>query len=80
MKAEGLALDCEHPSPASKADAIDHSESLRHYLDITGEYAIFEMAEALSDKARAAGIMLMPGVGWDVIPSDCIALHTSSES
>lgn len=47
-----------------------------HYLDITGEFAIFELAESLSDRAAAAGVMLMPGVGWDVIPSDCLALHT----
>ncbi len=48
-----------------------------HYLDITGEFSIFELAEALSDEAEQAGIMLMPGVGWDVVPSDCIAFHTA---
>jgi short subunit dehydrogenase-like uncharacterized protein len=48
-----------------------------HYLDITGEFVVFELAESLSDRARGAGIMLMPGAGWDVVPSDCIALHTT---
>jgi short subunit dehydrogenase-like uncharacterized protein len=29
----------------------------------------------LDKKAKEAGIMLMPGVGFDVVPSDCLALH-----
>lgn len=48
-----------------------------HYLDITGEFTVYELAESLSAEAEQAGIMLMPGVGWDVIPSDCIAFHTA---
>lgn len=48
-----------------------------HYLDITGEMPIFQLAADLSEKAKAAGVMLMPGVGWDVVPSDCLALHVS---
>lgn len=46
-----------------------------HYLDITGEYQVFESNFALNDKAVAAGIMLMSGVGFDVVPSDCLALY-----
>ncbi|MGV0740504.1 saccharopine dehydrogenase NADP-binding domain-containing protein [Mycobacterium syngnathidarum] len=48
-----------------------------HYIDITGELSTFQLAADLSDHAKAAGVMLMPGVGWDVIPSDCLALHAS---
>src|SRR5262249_20630025 len=48
-----------------------------HYLDITGELPTFELAESFSQRAEAAGVMLMPGVGWDVIPSDAIAFHTA---
>lgn len=48
-----------------------------HYLDITGEFTVYALAESLSDRAEAAGVMLMPGVGWDVVPSDCVALHTA---
>lgn len=51
-----------------------------HYLDITGEFTIYEYAETCSDKAEAKGIMLMPGVGWDVVPSDCIAAHTAARA
>lgn len=48
-----------------------------HYLDITGEMEIFEMAASLDAKAQAANIMLMPGVGFDVVPTDCLAKHLS---
>lgn len=47
----------------------------RHYLDITGEIAVFEAAAAFDKKAQDAGIMIMPGVGFDVVPSDCLARY-----
>src|SRR5690606_2601806 len=46
-----------------------------HYTDITGEIAVFEACAAVDKKAREAGIMIMPGVGFDVVPSDCLAVH-----
>jgi short subunit dehydrogenase-like uncharacterized protein len=46
-----------------------------HYTDITGEIAVFEACAAADQKAKDAGIMIMPGVGFDVVPSDCLALH-----
>jgi short subunit dehydrogenase-like uncharacterized protein len=46
-----------------------------HYLDITGEIAVFESLAARDADARAAGVMLLPGVGFDVVPSDCLAAH-----
>jgi len=46
-----------------------------HYTDITGEIAVFEACAQASQQARQAGIMVMPGVGFDVVPSDCLALH-----
>jgi short subunit dehydrogenase-like uncharacterized protein len=46
-----------------------------HYLDITGEISVFELAASQDAAARAAGVMLLPGVGFDVVPSDCLAAH-----
>ncbi len=43
-----------------------------HYLDITGEIDVFEALAARDAAAREAGIMLLPGVGFDVVPSDCL--------
>ena len=44
-----------------------------HYLDITGEISVFEACQARGDEARERGVALMPGVGFDVVPSDCLA-------
>ncbi|MBC6475350.1 MAG: saccharopine dehydrogenase NADP-binding domain-containing protein [Hormoscilla sp. GM102CHS1] len=46
-----------------------------HYLDITGEWMVLEAIAALDAEAKAAGVMLLPGVGFDVVPSDCLAAH-----
>ncbi|HXH38559.1 MAG TPA: saccharopine dehydrogenase NADP-binding domain-containing protein [Thermoanaerobaculia bacterium] len=44
-----------------------------HYLDITGEIAVFEAVMAMNDAAVLAGVTLIPGVGFDVVPTDCLA-------
>jgi len=44
-----------------------------HYLDITGEIAVFEAIMAMNDEAVRAGVTLLPGVGFDVVPTDCLA-------
>jgi short subunit dehydrogenase-like uncharacterized protein len=46
-----------------------------HYLDITGEIGVFEALARLDRRAREAGVMLLPGAGFDVVPSDCLAAH-----
>ncbi len=46
-----------------------------HYTDITGEYLVFESLPLRDQAAKEAGVMLMPGTGFDVVPSDCLALH-----
>lgn len=46
-----------------------------HYLDITGEIGVFEAIAARDAEARAAGVTLLPGVGFDVVPTDCLAAH-----
>jgi len=44
-----------------------------HYLDITGEIPVFEALHGLDDAARRADVVLLPGAGFDVVPSDCLA-------
>ena len=46
-----------------------------HYLDITGEIEIFERHFRLDEEARNRGIMIMSGVGFDVVPTDCLCAH-----
>lgn len=50
-----------------------------HYLDITGEIGVFEMAKSMDAAAKAAGIMLMSGTGFDVVPTDCMALFLKQQ-
>lgn len=44
-----------------------------HYVDITGEIEVFEMVRTYDVAAKQAGIMLLPGAGFDVVPTDCLA-------
>jgi short subunit dehydrogenase-like uncharacterized protein len=46
-----------------------------HYLDITGEIDVFEALAARDAEAKAQGVTLLPGVGFDIVPSDCLAAH-----
>ncbi len=49
-----------------------------HYLDITGEWSVIEHAAQLDQRARSAGIVMMPAVGFDVVPSDCLAAQLAA--
>lgn len=70
----GLVLHCAGPFSATAAPMMDACLAARaHYLDITGEIAVFELAQTLDARAKAAGIAICPGVGFDVIPTDCVA-------
>jgi short subunit dehydrogenase-like uncharacterized protein len=50
-------------------------ETGTHYLDITGEIEVFESIASMDERATDAGVQLMPGVGFDVVPTDCLAAH-----
>ncbi|MBV1908242.1 MAG: saccharopine dehydrogenase NADP-binding domain-containing protein [Kangiellaceae bacterium] len=47
--------------------------SKTHYTDITGEISVFELSQSLNEDAAKAGIVICPGVGFDVVPTDCLA-------
>jgi short subunit dehydrogenase-like uncharacterized protein len=49
-----------------------------HYLDLTGECAVIEALSCQSDEARRRRCMVMPGCGFDVVASDCLASHVSN--
>jgi short subunit dehydrogenase-like uncharacterized protein len=50
-----------------------------HYLDINGDISVFEQIKRLDAVAREKNIMLLPGVGFDVVPTDCMALHLKNK-
>lgn len=70
----GLVLHCAGPFSATAAPMMSACLAAHaHYLDITGEIGVFEHARTLAAAARTAGIAVCPGVGFDVIPTDCVA-------
>ncbi|HLX06294.1 MAG TPA: saccharopine dehydrogenase NADP-binding domain-containing protein [Thermoanaerobaculia bacterium] len=44
-----------------------------HYLDLAGGVAELEAMRRLDARAREAGVMLMPGVGFAILPTDAVA-------
>lgn len=69
-----LVLNCAGPFSSTSQQMITACiRSGTHYLDITGEISIFEYAHSQNLLAEEANIVLCPGVGFDVTPTDCIA-------
>lgn len=50
-----------------------------HYLDITGEIPVFEKIYSYHDQARRQGVALIPGVGFDVVATDCLACYAAEK-
>lgn len=79
---EGIAavLHCAGPFSATSRPML--AACLRaktHYLDIAGEIAVFEDIHSRSQEFRNAGIVVVPGVGFDVVPTDCLAVLLKRE-
>ena len=71
-----MVLHCAGPFSLTSRQMVDAClRNKKHYTDITGEISVFESMAALDDKAKASEVMVMPGVGFDVVPSDCLARH-----
>jgi short subunit dehydrogenase-like uncharacterized protein len=69
-----LVLNCAGPFSATSQSIIKAClQTKTHYIDITGEISVFEYAHNQSKLAEAANIILCPGVGFDVIPTDCLS-------
>ena len=71
-----MVLHCAGPFAHTSKPIADASlRTGAHYLDITGEVGVFEALAARDREAKAAQVMLLPGVGFDVVPTDCLAAH-----
>lgn len=53
--------------------------SQTHYIDITGEIDVFEWIASKNEEAIRKNVMLLPGAGFDVVPSDCLALFLKKQ-
>lgn len=45
-----------------------------HYLDINGDIAVFELLKGYDAAGKERGVMILPGMGFDVVPTDCLSL------
>jgi short subunit dehydrogenase-like uncharacterized protein len=69
-----VVAHCAGPFSATSAPMVDAClESRTHYVDITGEIDVFESVATREAEARNAGVVLLPGAGFDVVPTDCLA-------
>lgn len=76
LSGTGAVLHCAGPFFRTVRAMMDACLDMGvHYLDITGEIAVFERLAIAHERAREAGITLLPGAGFDVVPTDCLAAH-----
>lgn len=69
-----IVVHCAGPFEITAQPMIEAClASATHYVDITGELSVFEYAHAQHERAVKAGVVICPGVGFDVIPTDCVA-------
>lgn len=69
-----VVIHCAGPFSATAEPMLRACIASRtHYQDITGEMQVYQLAHGMDAEARAAGVVLCPGTGFDVIPTDCLA-------
>jgi short subunit dehydrogenase-like uncharacterized protein len=69
-----LVMHCAGPFSATSRPMIEAClASQTHYLDITGEISVFENAWIMDEIAKRADVVVCPGAGFDVVPTDCLA-------
>jgi short subunit dehydrogenase-like uncharacterized protein len=75
-----LVLNCAGPFSATARPLIAACLAERvHYLDITGELDVIEAAAKCDEQAQQAGVIVMPAVGFDVVPSDFLAASLAAK-
>lgn len=75
-----LILNCAGPFSETVNSVVSYClDKKLHYIDITGEIEVFEKAKSFNDEAVRKGVMVMPGAGFDVVPSDCLAKYLSEQ-
>jgi short subunit dehydrogenase-like uncharacterized protein len=76
-----VVLNAAGPFAQTASVMIDACIRTRtHYLDIAGEWPVFVLAQSRSRKAAAAGVMLMPGVGFSIVASDCLLAYATAHA
>lgn len=69
-----VLLNCAGPFSATAEPLVKSCiKSKVHYLDITGEIEVFQKCYELNNEAQKQNVIVMPGVGFDIVPTDCLA-------
>lgn len=69
-----LVLVCAGPFSATSQPVLEACKRTQtQYLDITGEIAVLESIFQQASALTQAGVVAVPGVGFDVVPTDCLA-------
>ncbi len=69
-----VVLHCAGPFRYTSKPMVDACLRTRtQYVDITGEIDVFEAVQRRDQEAKAKGIVMLPGAGFDVVPTDCLA-------
>jgi short subunit dehydrogenase-like uncharacterized protein len=69
-----VLLNCAGPFSATAKPLVEAClEARTHYVDITGEIPVFQYCHRQDARARKAGVVLCPGAGFDIVPTDCLA-------
>ena len=73
-------VHCAGPFSATSAVMAEACIAAKtHYIDITGEIEVFEQLQTLDEQATEASVTLLPGAGFDVAASDCLAAYLQQE-
>jgi short subunit dehydrogenase-like uncharacterized protein len=76
LRAVRVVLNCAGPFMHTAGPMVESCLRARtHYLDLTGEIPVYEDLAARHTDAQAREIMLLPGIGFDVVPTDCLAAY-----
>lgn len=71
-----VVLNCAGPFAETTGPMVDAClEAGTHYLDIAGEVRVLESLAARDREAERAGMTVVPAVGFEVVPTDCLASH-----
>ena len=80
LKGARLVLNAAGPFQFTAKQLIEGClQTGTHYIDINGDISQFEMMRQYDNAAKNSGIMLLPGAGFDVVPTDCLALYLKKQ-
>ncbi len=69
-----VVLHCAGPFSKTSAPMLNACLDINaHYLDITGEIDVFQACHSVDVRAKHQGVVVLPGSGFDVVPTDCVA-------